>query len=143
VDLMQFRTGGRIPEQMVELLRVNKYQEGRIGYLTGKNNRKPIDFYGRYDGSAEKPDANWFSQNVKALETITIKACAAPSEPPPRVKGDEVAAWLKASSESELTFVTLEGKEQTRSIQGFQGKRKFLEKGGWFILFGDKGSKPV
>jgi hypothetical protein len=64
-------------------------------------------------------------------------------EPPPKVKNDEEAAWLKEMSGSELIFVTGNGQEVTRGRNAFQGKTSLLNIGQWYILSGSKSVKAV
>ncbi len=72
-----------------------------------------------------------------------IAQATTPMGPPPIVKKDEQAAWLKERWDTELVLVTQEGKEARRKQSDFQGKAALLQVGHWYILSGTRSVKPV
>ena len=128
---------GTLPADLIEVLRLNKDTNNvNIAYPPNHNNypKEPIDPLGEFAGKATeggKPD--W------ALE-ITVES---PDEPPPVVKNDEEAVWLKEVYEKKLLFVTAQGEERERPRRAFQGKNALLIVRNWFILKGSNCVKPV
>ncbi|HJW85118.1 MAG TPA: RAMP superfamily CRISPR-associated protein [Candidatus Brocadiaceae bacterium] len=122
-----------LPESLIEVLRLNKAENGNIMYPDYRNYPKdPIDALGVFGGNATKGGRPSWPDEV---------APKSPQEPPPKVKQGEDAAWLKERYEDKLVFVNTQGKEVVRSRKGYQGKPGLLETGKWFILSGTNSSR--
>jgi len=118
-----------IPDELIEVLRLNKAYEGDIAYPpVNFYPSQPIDALGVFGGSAKK--------GHKPKLPV-----APPMEPPPKLKVDEEAAWLRESHNDSLVFVTAGNEVKTRKRSGFQGKSQMLEPGRWFILSGTNASR--
>lgn len=122
-----------LPPALIEILRLNKPEDGPIGYPTRPYPSDPIDARGVFGGTAgvggrpKRPEAQ----------------AESPTDAPPAVRQDEQAAWLKEVFEKELVLITKEGKEVRRPRKAFQGKLALLQVGRWFILSGTISVKPA
>lgn len=124
-----------ISDSLVELFRLNKPEDGLIEYPSGKGYPNvPIDALGVFGGKAltggrpERP----------------VQVAAAPFQnPPPILKAEGEAAWLKEIHEDTLVLVAVDGTELRRPKRGYQGSPKLLKVGDWFVLSGTICVKPV
>lgn len=122
-----------LPSGLIEILRLNKSEEGSIGYPGQPYPNQPINARGVFGGAAttggrpKRPEAQAGGSTGK----------------PPTVRPDQQAAWLKEIWENELVLVTPEGKEIRRPRKAYQGKLALLQAGHWFILSGTKSVKPA
>lgn len=122
-----------LPENLIEVLRLNKSENGTIMYPDYEGYPKdPIDALGVFGGIATKGGRPPWPDEV---------APASPQELPPKVKHGEDAAWLKEIYSDKLVFVDAQNREIERSRNGYQGKPNLLEVGKWFILSGTKTSR--
>lgn len=129
--------GKTLPESLVEVLRLNKVDDGRIRYPDYSEYKqapfnKPTDALGVFGGNATKGGRPSWPDEV---------ALVSPQEPPPKVKQGEEIAWLKEIYKDKLVFMDTQGKKVVRSRNGYQGKPNLLEAGKWFILSGTNFSK--
>jgi CRISPR/Cas system CSM-associated protein Csm3 (group 7 of RAMP superfamily) len=126
---------GEIPDSLVELLRLNKPEDGSIEYPPGKHYPSvPIDALGVFGGNAVAG---------KRPEGPVQRASTPLQVQPPATSAEEEAAWLKEIHEDTLIFVALDGRELRRPKRGYQGSAKLLRVGEWFVLSGTICVKPV
>lgn len=124
-----------ISDSLVEVLRLNKPEDGTIEYPPGKGYPNvPIDALGAFGGKVvtggrpERP----------------VQVATAPSQNPPlTLKAEGEAAWLKEIHEDTLVLVAVDGTEMRRPKRGYQGSPKLLKVGDWFVLSGTICVKPV
>ncbi|MBU4262981.1 MAG: hypothetical protein KKC76_14085 [Proteobacteria bacterium] len=127
----------RLSDDLIEVLRLNKETNNKIIEYPPNHNNYPkvaINALGEFSEEITeggKPD--W----------ATEVAVESPEEPPPVVKNDEEAAWLKEIYEKKLLFITAQGEERERPRHAFQGKNALLILRNWFILKGSNCVKPV
>jgi CRISPR/Cas system CSM-associated protein Csm3 (group 7 of RAMP superfamily) len=124
----------KFPDALIEVLRLNKDDDGEIGYPADFNNYpiKPIDARGVFGGNATEGGRPRWPDDV---------ATEPPKEPVPKVGQEQKAAWLKEIYDDKLVFVNTQGKEIVRPRQACQGKKKLQEVGKWFVLWGPNASK--
>lgn len=123
----------KLPESLIEILRLNKFEDGEIGYPSGNNYpSEPIDALGVFGGHAKKGGRPPWPEEIFTEE---------PTDLPPTVKQDEEAAWLKEIYKEKLVFVNEQKEERVRKRSGYQGKTNLLVVGEWFILSGTNTSK--
>lgn len=123
----------KLPESLIEILRLNKFEDGEIGYPSGNNYpSEPIDALGFFGGKALKSGRPHWPEEISTKE---------PTDSPPTIKQDEEAAWLKEIYKEKLVFVNEQKEERVRKRSGYQGKTDLLVVGEWFILSGTNTSK--
>jgi hypothetical protein len=124
-----------IPDSLVELLRLNKPEDGTIEYPPGKGYPNvPIDALGVFGGKAltgGRPE--------RPVQVATVPS----QNPPPTLKAEGEAVWLKEIHEDTLVLVARDGTELRRPKRGYQGSPKLLRVGDWFVLSGTICVKPV
>lgn len=124
----------KLPESLIETLRLNKFEDGEIGYPSGdKYPKEPLDALGVFGGYTKKGGrpSSW-------PEEIFTKE---PTVSPPTVRNDEEAVWLKEIYKEKLVFVNEHKEERVRKRSGYQGKTDLLVVGEWFILSGTNTSR--
>jgi hypothetical protein len=123
------------PPMLQEVLRLDKPDKGGdIGYPQDYPTTQTIDALGVFGGRAETLEGL-----IKAEET----ADARPIEPPPKISQGQTAAWLKEIYQDRLVFCDESEYEIIRPRNAYQGKKTQLISGRWFVLFGEKASKPA
>ena len=84
------------------------------------------------------------TQVPKPNSDVPVSNAEAPlEEPPTNLKQDQQAVWLKKIYNDRLVFVDTEGKQIQRPVNAFQGKRKLLEVGKWYISKGTNSVWPL
>lgn len=122
-----------LPPELIEVLRLNKPEEGSLGYPGRPYPKQSIDARGVFGGTA----------TTGARPRQAEARAAGPIGVPPNVRQSEQAVWLRELFEKELVLVTLEGKDVRRPRSAFQGKASLLQVGRWFILSGTRSVMPV
>lgn len=125
----------QVPAELIEILRLNKPNDGEIGYPGLPYLQTSIDARGVFGGRATTG-----GRPRRALARADV-----PSGPPPiNLRPGDKAAWLKEIWEDgKRILVTEQGQEEREKndFQGF-GKKNPLEAGRWCILRGERSVWP-
>lgn len=123
-----------------DLLSLSKHKQGDIEYPGYHwfqcNNGKKLGNSGEFKGTV--------TQVPKPNSDVPVSNAEAPlEEPPTNLKQDQQAVWLKKIYKDRLVFADTEGKQIQRPANAFQGKRKLLEVGKWYISKGTNSVWPL
>ena len=127
----------QLSDHLRDLLSLSKHKQGDIEYPGYHwfqcNTGKKLGNSGEFEET--------IIQVPKPNSDVPVSNAEAPlEEPPTNLKQDQQAVWLKKIYKDRLVFVNTEGKQIQRPINAFQGKRKLLEVGKWYI---SKGTNSV
>jgi hypothetical protein len=123
----------KLSKEFCDILSLSKHKQGDIeypGYQWFPHNRmKKLGTLGEFQGTiTQVPEPN---------SDVPVSNAEAPlEEPPTNLRQDQQAVWLKEIYKDRLVFVDTEGKQIQRPVNAFQGKRKLLEVGKWYISKG-------
>lgn len=130
----------KLSKKFHDLLSLSKCKQGDVkypGYHWFQCNKGgKLGNSGEFEGTiAHVPEPN---------SDAPVSGAEAPlEEPPTNLKQDQQAVWLKEIYNDRLVFVNTEGKQIQRPVNAFQGKRKLLEVGKWYILEGTRSVWPL
>lgn len=130
----------QLSDHLRDLLSLSKHKQGDIEYPEYHwfqcNNGKKLGNSGEFKGTV--------TQVPKLNSDVLVPNAEAPlEEPPTNLKQDQQAVWLKKIYKDRLVFADTEGKQIQRPTNAFQGKRKLLEVGKWYISKGTNSVWPL